>query len=139
MRLIRDGLAAAALAVVLARPAPAAAADLRGDWLTEGASAVVRIEPCAPPGADRLCGRIVWLWRPRDDAGPPLIGRQILDGFAPKSPGQWSGGTIFNPEDGRTYAASLSADGEDGLSVEGCFLLICRKQLWRRPGALCAR
>lgn len=57
---------------------------------------------------------------------PPLIGLQMLSDFAPGTRAQiWSGGTIYNPEDGRTYAATLTLRAPDLLEVEGCVLIIC--------------
>ena len=140
-----------ALTLLLAA-APAGAADLAGRWLTEGANAMVEIGACEAGSPDRVCGTIVWLWQPNDERGQPrrdaahpstdrrdrpLVGTEILSGFAPKSPGQWTGGRIYNPEDGRTYDASLRLDGTDTLVVEGCVLFICKKQVWRRSSAIC--
>jgi uncharacterized protein (DUF2147 family) len=70
--------------------------------------------------------------------GRPLLGTEILSGFSAKSADHWTGGKIYNPEDGRTYDASIRVNGADTLSLEGCFLFICRKQLWRRAGSVCA-
>ena len=153
MRRSVDCLRRAGLAVALLLSAPAGASEpsqaILGDWFTEGARAIVRIAPCA----DRLCGTIVWLWQARDEAGRaatdrenadadrrgrPLLGIELLSGFRMATPGRWSDGTIYNPEDGRTYKASLRIDSADEMTVEGCVLFICRKQLWRRTDAVCA-
>lgn len=148
-----DGLRRAVLAVALLLTGQASATQptpaVLGDWFTEGARAIVRIAPCA----DRLCGSIVWLWRSHDEAGQPLTDREnpvadrrarplhgidLLHGLRPTAPGQWSGGTIYNPEDGRSYNASLHLDAAGELTVEGCVLFICRKQHWRRVESVCA-
>jgi Delta7-sterol 5-desaturase len=120
-----------------------------GTWLTQGASAIVRVAPC---GDAQACGTIAWLWEPLDERGrprtdaensdpkrrlQPLIGATILGGFSQAPSGAWTAGTIYNPEDGRTYTATLRLDGADGLAVEGCVLFICKKQLWRRTSAVC--
>ena len=123
-----------------------------GEWGTQGMNAKVAIVRC-PGLADHICGTISWLWepvdpsgRPKTDAenadphlrGRPLIGLQILSNFRRNSSGMLDGGTIYNPEDGRTYDATLRLQGADSLVVEGCVLFICRKQVWRRASSVCA-
>lgn len=123
-----------------------------GEWATQGSSARVQIRTCAH-AADRLCGTIVWLWEPFDKRGHPmtdsrnadptkrgmpLIGLQLLSDFSQGSqPGTWMGGSIYNPEDGRTYSATMRLRGLDVLEVEGCVLFLCSRQVWRRLPASC--
>ena len=135
------------LAAVLVSFASAASAQTAplGDWLTAGASAVVKISPCAS-GEGTLCGRIVWLWDPStatdsrnsDPAlrGRPLVGLDMLSGFRPGAAGEWTGGHIYNPEDGNTYSATLKRRDATTMEVRGCVLFVCRSQLWRRTSAL---
>ena len=100
--------------------------------------------------AATLCGTIRWLWdavdergRPRLDAqnaeaslrSRPLIGLSVLSGLAPAAGGGWTG-RIYNPEDGQTYNATVRRTGPDALLVEGCVLIVCRKQVWRKASAL---
>lgn len=135
------------LASLLVWLAGAASAQppVTGDWLTAGASAVVKIAPCAGNG-DTLCGRITWLWNPRPDhdehnADPalrsrPLVGLEMLSGFRSDASGGWTGGRIYNPEDGNTYSASFRLRDATTLDVRGCVMFICRSQVWRRPSSL---
>ena len=116
-----------------------------GDWFTAGASAVVKVSPCAS-GEGTLCGRVVWLWDPStatDTRNPdpalrarPLVGLDMLSGFRPGAPGEWTGGRIYNPEDGNTYSATLKLRDATTMEVRGCVLFVCRSQLWRRTSAL---
>lgn len=121
-----------------------------GRWVTPGASAVVEIAPCG--GAPGLCGTIRWLWDGMDDKGRPrldgqnadatlrtrpLVGLSILSGLARTPGGAWEG-RIYNPEDGQTYRATLHRPTADTLTIEGCVLFICQKQVWRSAGALAA-
>lgn len=116
-----------------------------GDWLSAGAAAVVKIAPCVS-GEGALCGRIVWLWDPSmptdsrnsDPAlrSRPLVGLELLRGFRAGAPGEWTGGRIYNPEDGDTYSATLRLRDATTLDVRGCVMFICRSQIWRRPSAL---
>jgi uncharacterized protein (DUF2147 family) len=122
-----------------------------GEWGTQGMSAKVKVAPCAAGG---ICGTILWLWEPVDHLGRPktdgenpdvglrdrsLIGVQILSGFRRRASGEFDGGTVYNPEDGRTYDATLRLQGTDSLIIEGCFLFICRRQVWRRASSICER
>ena len=130
-------------AVALAAPVSARAADPFGVWETEQRDAHVRIAPCD----DRLCGVIVWLARPADDSGAPIrdrrnerselrdrpiLGLNILHGFAADAARQWSGGDIYNPDDGATYRAALEPIDTRTLAVKGCLWIVCRTQIWRR-------
>jgi sterol desaturase/sphingolipid hydroxylase (fatty acid hydroxylase superfamily)/uncharacterized protein (DUF2147 family) len=121
-----------------------------GRWMTPGATAVVEIAPCSD--APGLCGTVRWLWdgldekgRPRLDTqntdtslrSRPLVGLSILSGLARTANGGWEG-RIYNPEDGQTYRATLRRVGADTLTIEGCVLFICQKQVWRSAAALAA-
>lgn len=139
----------AALLAVVAHPAHAGAAAVEDLWVTPGYAARVRIEPCAANPAER-CGRIEWLWeavdasdRPvRDSHNPdralrarPVAGLMILQGFRPGT-AEWRGGRIYNPEDGRSYDATLRLRGADLLEVRGCVAFLCQSQLWRRASSM---
>lgn len=116
-----------------------------GDWLTAGASAMVKIAPCAS-GDGTLCGRITWLWDPATATDTrnsdlamrsrSMIGLEMLTGFRPAAAGEWTGGRIYNPEDGNTYSASLKLRDATTLDVRGCVVVFCRSQVWRRPSSL---
>jgi len=133
----------------------AGALDLKetlfGEWGTPGMNAKVNLAPCLGQ-TDLICGTITWLWEPVDRSGRPktdsenpdatmrnrpLIGVQILSSFRRKSSGELSGGSIYNPEDGRTYDATMHIQGSDTLVVEGCVLFICKKQVWRKASTIC--
>ena len=138
-------LAAAGLLLALVSTA-AAAASPQGEWVTEGGKARVRIEPCSGD-AERLCGTIVWSYRPAEaPPGPlldrhnqdpglrdrPILGLPLLQGFREEAPGRWSDGTIYDPEGGKTYTSKMRLAAPDRLEVEGCFLFFCRGQTWVR-------
>lgn len=120
--------------------------DLIGRWATEGFGSIVEFKPCASAPAE-LCGRIVWLWAPAaggrapvDRYNPepalrsrPIIGSEIVSGLREVSPGVWTGGRLYNPDDGRTYAGTIRVKG-GLLELKGCALsVVCRNQTWRRP------
>lgn len=124
---------ALALAVVGgAARAAASGPEVLGEWWTPGFNARVRLEACADHA---LCGRIVWLWddQPPGIADPtPLIGKLVVDQMRPSAPGQWTGGRLHNPEDGRDYKGSLQLRSATSLVVSGCVLFVCQTQVWRR-------
>ncbi len=125
------------VALCLALMATAAAAvqpgrDLQGEWWTPGFSARVHIEDC---GDGAMCGRIAWLWDdlPQGIADQsPLLGKLVIDQMRPSGAGQWNGGRLYNPEDGRDYKGSLQLRSDSTLIVSGCVLFICQTQVWRR-------
>jgi uncharacterized protein (DUF2147 family) len=105
----------------------AEAADPRGVWLVDNQVAV-ELFPCN----DGLCGRIVGLSEPRDNAGRPkhdrrnpdpalrqrpLCGLGVLSGLKPVAPGSWEGGTFYNPQDGHRYSASVRMQSDDRLTA----------------------
>lgn len=140
-------LEAAVLAVAILAPAPAAAdGRVVGEWITQAQSARVAIAPCSRDPA-LLCGRIAWLARPlgvdgapasdRKNPNPalrtrPLLGVELIRGFRPADAGKWRGGTIYDPDSGRTYDAQLRLTGPDTLEVKGCVLVFCEAQTWHR-------
>lgn len=141
-RLLAGTLLAAA--GLLALSPAALAQEAAGTWLTEGGKARVRIAPCG----SNLCGHIVWLKEPNDEAGKPkldaknadaakrsrpLVGAPILMGMQRDGGQRWKG-EIYNAEDGKTYTAFLTPAGANEVKIEGCVLggLICKKQSWTR-------
>jgi uncharacterized protein (DUF2147 family) len=124
------------LALCLTSPAGAQADpnSAVGDWWTPGFNARVRIEVCG----DALCGRIVWMWdeAPKGVADKtPLVGRTVIERMRAAEPGRWSGGRLYNPEDGQDYKGSIRLLSPTHLVVDGCVLFACRSQTWRRVDA----
>ncbi|MFW2852623.1 DUF2147 domain-containing protein [Sphingomonas sp. TX0543] len=112
-----------------------------GRWRTETRNGIVEIQRC---GAS-ICGRLISSDKLRTDPAlkdannsdaklrdRPLKGLMILNGFT-QSGGAWSGGKIYNADDGRTYGAKITPLGRDSLSVRGCvFVPLCKTQTWTR-------
>ena len=138
-----------ALAMVMAAGAASAqtsSGSAEGNWLASGGAGTVRIAPCAGQPST-LCGTFVGLrnangpdGRPaRDVNNPnaalksrPMVGMTFLTGFKPAGSGRWTGGKIYNPEDGKTYNSKLSLNPNGTLKVEGCVMVICKAQTWTR-------
>jgi uncharacterized protein (DUF2147 family) len=138
----RSTACAAALLALAASSGPARAADAVGEWLVADKTARIGIAPCAENRGEALCGSIVWTKSPPglDEKNPDpaqrtksVLGLRVLKTMKPAGANRWEG-EIYNAKDGRTYKASMSLEGEDGLKIEGCVLggLFCGGETWTR-------
>jgi uncharacterized protein (DUF2147 family) len=134
--------AAVVAALCLATPA-AFGADVGGIWLTQAGDAKVRIGRCG----GGLCGTVVWLREPIDSAtgklqvddkneNPALRKRRIIGiplfiGMRAAGPNKWSG-RIYNADDGKTYASTVTYQDGDKLDVQGCVGSLCGSETWSR-------
>jgi uncharacterized protein (DUF2147 family) len=139
---MRAAILAFALALA-AQPIAAHASPEKayGRWLTQSGKAKIEIAPC---GAS-ACGTVVWLADEKDGAPPlldarnkdsskrgeKLIGSRMAWGFKP-APSGWTGGQIYNAEDGGTYRGELLPQADGTMKVKGCFGPVCRTQTWTR-------
>ena len=140
-------LGAGLLLLVVAGAPEADETSLIGLWETPEAKSNVEVYAC---GAE-LCGRIVSLKEPLDDEdnekrdlnnendalrSRTIVGIEILTGFVADGPGKWSGGRIYNPEDGKTYKCKLTLRDDGTLKVRGYVGLpiLGKTQIWRRLG-----
>lgn len=127
--------------------------DIVGVWKTaetdKGYSHVKIFED-----AGEYHGEIIWLLKPNypadepdglagkpkvDRKNPdknlrnrPILGLRLLDGFEFKG-SEWSSGTVYDPENGKTYKCVMKLDG-DTLNVRGYvgFSLLGRTTEWTR-------
>jgi len=113
----------------------AQAADPSGIWLTETGTSRVRIAPCG----SGFCGTIASAPGKGLDAKNPdpalrtrsVVGVQILS--APQVDGAGFSGTLYNPNDGKTYSGSLKLTSANTLEVAGCVMSVfCKRQTWTR-------
>ncbi|WP_438275500.1 DUF2147 domain-containing protein [Nitrobacter sp.] len=141
--LVRSGFAIAILAAILSIAHAQTAPDPTGIWLTQAGDAKVRISKCR----GGICGVVVWLRSPIDPAtgrpavddknrNPslakrPMIGLPLFQGMSPSGPNKWSG-TIYNADDGNSYASSISVANAGSLRVEGCVGALCGGEMWTR-------
>lgn len=123
--------------------APAVAADpVQGEWLTQDGGSKVRIGAC-PGNASLLCGVVSWLpaaeAKALDGKNPsaalrkrPILGMQTISGFKQSAPGKWTGGKLYDPATGKTYSGKISINSDGTLKVQGCVMMICEPQTWKR-------
>lgn len=118
--------------------------NVYGTFLTQAKTSTVTIEDC---GDGTPCGRVSWIdpnaMEPGQtpetavtQAGDPVLGLLMLQGFDKKRR-DWRGGTIYDPENDKTYASRLKRLGDGRLQVKGCIGPICQTQVWDvAPAAL---
>jgi uncharacterized protein (DUF2147 family) len=137
------GFVAAVLSATLASTSVSAAGpnSAVGRWSTPSRHGIVDISRCGPS----LCGKLVGSDNLRTNPdlrdvnnketakrGRKLKDLQILSGFTSGKDG-WNGGTIYNPEDGGTYKATITSAGNDTLKLKGCIVWpLCKTQTWTR-------
>jgi uncharacterized protein (DUF2147 family) len=112
-----------------------------GRWSTPANHGVVEIRPCGGGICGRLVGSDVIRATPgvRDTRNSdtakrnrPLKGIALLSGFH-HTPDGWDGGSIYNPEDGHTYKATITMTGANTLNLKGCIVWpACKTQEWHR-------
>ena len=118
-------------------PAPAVA----GLWKLPDDNVVIRIAACG----QAVCGHLVSADKLKanpklkdkmnsDPAqrGRPVRGLPILWDFT-GGPTQWTGGKVYNPDDGRTYKSELTLAGDGTLDVKGCVVKpLCKSRTLTR-------
>ena len=130
------------LALLAAGTAAAAApSDVVGRWKTESRGGIVEITECG----QSICGRLVSSEglkanpalkdvNNKDESlrSRPLKNMLLLKGFTRKKD-EWSGGSIYNAEDGGTYKATITMQDPNRLKLKGCIVWpLCKTQTWTR-------
>ena len=102
--------------------------DVIGRWKLEDGTAIVEVYK----SGDSFNGKIVWLEEPEGPDGKPaldknnpdknlrsreLMGLNMLSGLK-KADGEYTGGKIYDPGNGKTYNCSMKVEG-DILKVRG--------------------
>ena len=113
---------------MLAPLATVFAQNVVGKWKLEDGSAIVEVYQ----DGDVFNGKIVWLEKPTEADGSPavddnnpdanlrsrrILGLNMLSGLK-KNGGEYSGGSIYDPGNGKTYNCSMKVEG-DVLKVRG--------------------
>ena len=101
-------------------------------WFTKDNKSKVVIYKCD----ERICGKFTWLKEPLDEAGKPkvdknnedegmrgkpIIGLVMLKDFVEDAQEDhaWTAGTIYDPENGKTYSSKMYLNGDGTLTVRG--------------------
>ncbi|RYC31782.1 DUF2147 domain-containing protein [Lichenibacterium minor] len=118
-----------------------AAEDPTGYWATEKNESQIHITHCG----DKLCGNIFWMKEPSDGKGAmrldkenedeakrkrTLLGLQLIN-MKPEDD-YWKG-TVYNPQNGKTYDATLKILSHTQVELKGCVAyILCGGQKWTR-------
>lgn len=118
---------------------------LLGTWLTGSQKAAVTIYKLE----NKYFGKISWLKNPHNEEGKPkvdknnpdekrkadpLMGLNLLKEFSFSGTGKWEKGTIYDPENGKTYSCKITMVDKDKLDVRGFvgISMLGRTQTWIR-------
>jgi uncharacterized protein (DUF2147 family) len=115
-----------------------ASADPIGEWRVGDGNATVRIGKCG----SALCGVVASTRSPpgRDYKNPDpskrnrsVLGIQVLSNMKPAGANTWTGAS-YNAEDGQTYAARMTMQGDRTLSLQGCVPNggLCGSETWTK-------
>lgn len=123
------------VAACLAATPLAALAGVDGVWRTEanrdGDYLEVTVGACASD-ADKVCGTITRAFTSAgENPNYVNLGKPIIENMTADDATSFSGGTIWDPENGRTFKAKMKLAGDE-LDVEGCVAIICEGQAWQR-------
>ncbi len=137
-------LALAALPLMLASLSASAQSPV-GRWKTidDNTGQVKSIVEITQAANGTLSGRVAQVLQ--SDRGPnptcdkcsgerrnrPITGMTILWDLRPDG-SEWSGGTILDPANGKTYRSKAKLLDANRLGVSGCVAFICREQVWQR-------
>lgn len=126
--------------------------DIVGTWNNQEKDARIEIYRCG----EACCGRIVWLREPDYPEGSkegtpgtpkldhnnpdrslrkrPVLGLEIMRGFAFAGGNLWKGGKIYDPKNGKTYSARIKLASPAQLDLRGYIgiSLIGRTAAWTK-------
>ena len=138
---MRRGPLAAAVGAAMLATGAAAATPVDGLWALPGSAIEVRIGPCGPA----VCGTLINSNRIKADPGARddknknaalrgrlLRGIVMIEGMR-GGPQTWTGGRVYSPGSGDTYAATMQLSDPETLKVKVCIAgPICPVQVLKR-------
>lgn len=100
-----------------------------GEWLNADEDAKVTIYR----QGDRFYGKVSWMLNPNDDAGKPRVDEENPNADQRKRPimglvllkdfrfedGEWKGGSIYDPKNGKTYDCYMDLLEPGKLKIRG--------------------
>lgn len=129
--------------LMTASPVLANSSAIQGTWLSGDGDGLIGIKV-----TDTLLRGVILGSRADDPARPqtdvknpdpelrdrPLIGLDLFNGFTYDGDGAWSGGSIYDPNSGKTYRCKLQLVDNNTLKVRGFIgiSLLGRTEMWKR-------
>jgi len=116
--------------------------EILGTWVNE--EQTTHIEIYKEDG--RYFGKIIWIPRTTDEDGnaitdrnnpddelreQPLVGIDVLENFEYKK-GEWKGGTIYSPKNGKSVSPTLEMTSDDELKIKIKRGIVRRSITWTR-------
>jgi|688.fasta_scaffold203607_4 uncharacterized protein (DUF2147 family) len=104
--------------------------DIVGIWSNSDNIMKVKIEKIG----SHYFGKLIWLEKPKEPDGSPkldkhnpdpslrsvpFIGLRVMKDMKYKGNGVWSGGTLYDPEKGKTYGCKISLVNMNVASIRG--------------------
>jgi len=131
------------LAITFVAPAHADPAAVAGTWMNEDGDGLIEIRIDGQDIRGTIIGSpIEDPERPTTDIhnpdaalrDRPLVGLTILSGFSYDGDGAWSGGFVYDPNNGKTYRAKLKLADRNTLKLRGYIgiSLLGRTETWTR-------
>jgi len=120
--------------------------DIVGTWLNQEATGKITIFK----EGEKYFGKLVWLRTPLDSISglprtdkenpdvklksTPLIGLVNLKNFVFDGKDEWSGGTIYDPKNGKTYKCYIHFESANRLKIRGYIgvSLLGRNTFWTK-------
>lgn len=129
--------------LMTASPVLANSSAIQGTWLSGDGDGLIGIKV-----TDTLLRGVILGSRADDPGRPqtdvknpdpelrdrPLIGLDLFSGFTYDGDGAWSGGSIYDPNSGKTYRCKLQLVDNNTLKVRGFIgiSLLGRTEIWKR-------
>lgn len=119
--------------------------DILGEWYTDENKSLVQIYKNK---SGYYFGKIVWMKNPNEDNGKPKLDKENPDAKLKDTPlmgllilrsfkfedDKWVNGTIYDPENGKTYKCTIQMQDKNTLNVRGYIGIsaIGRTTTWKR-------
>jgi uncharacterized protein (DUF2147 family) len=127
-----------ALALACGSACAQSAEDAFGVWLNPENGSNIEFYRC---GGEGLCAKLTKVTDGQltDDKNPdpakrgqPIIGLLIMQNAKKSGTNKWSG-MLYNRENGKSYAGTLTVKAKDAIDLSGCVAaILCRTVTWTR-------
>jgi uncharacterized protein (DUF2147 family) len=129
---------AAVMALACGRACAQSAEDAFGLWLNPANGSNIEFYKC---GGEGLCAKLTKVTDGQltDDKNPdpgkrgqPIIGLLIMENAKKTGANKWSG-ALYNRENGKSYAGTITVKAKDAIDLSGCVAaVLCRSVTWTR-------